>query len=355
MRKTLTYLLLLALPLTCMGRPVGFASSRLAAIAEAAGLVLPDGRNGKRDVLAVTCQGKEVPVVVEYASGEVVHIGLDLFGADIRQENVLVCNFVERYMLESLLDGPSLHGEGNSAGRIVTQGDVFAVLQEKPEKRSVQILLDGEGKGGVVFTGDSGEPVFSIRFPAEIQLLSGKKKDELETAFLRSVTAERKIKKREIPRNLKRVERDLYVSENGYYEIESAQNTAFFRKKGLVYLPLCESSKPVESVMTLLTGYSRKKEYAIQAAFHQYGFKTTEKLFPLDCLIDCCLEEGCVPYVGIETDNGKSLVATLFMVNRPLGYSHTFQFTVDTEMLDKAAGTLQARAYLYTPLNFKKS
>jgi len=215
MRKTLTYLLLLTLPFTCMGRPVGFASSRLAAIAEAAELVFPDGRNGKRDVLTVTCQGREVPVVVEYASGEVVHIGLDLFGDDIKQENILICNFVERYMLETLLDGPSLHREGNSAGRVVTQGDVFDILQEKLEKRSVQILLDGEGKGCVVFTQDSGEPLFSIRFPAEIQLLSGKKKDELETAFLRSMSAERKIPKREIPRNLKRVDRDLYVSENG--------------------------------------------------------------------------------------------------------------------------------------------
>ena len=355
MRKTLTYLLLLALPLTCMGRPVGFASSRLAAIAEAAGLVIPEERNGKRDVLAVTCQGMEIPVVVEYASGEVVHIGLELFGDDIKQENILVCNFVERYMLESLLDGPSLHREGNSAGRVVTQGDVLAVLQEKPEKRSVQILLDGEGKGCVVFTRDSGEPVFSIRFPSEIQLLSGKKKDELETAFIRSVTAERKIKKREIPRNLKRVDRDLYVSENGFYEIESAQNSAYFRKKGLSCQPLCESAKPVESVMTLLTGYNRKKGYSIQAAFHQYGYITKELVCPLDNLIDCCLDEGCVPYVGIETNNGESLVATLFMVNRPLGYSHTFQFTVDTGMLDQAAGTLQARAYLYTPLNFKKS
>lgn len=355
MRKTLTYLLLLAVPLTCMGRPVGFASSRLAALAEAAGLVIPDHPSGAREVFSCVSQGKTVPVAVEYAKGEVTHIGLDLFGEDVRKENALVCHFVERYTLESLLDGPSLHREGNSAGRVVMQGNIFSVLQERTENRSVQISLDGEGMGSVAFAQDSGVPVFSIRFPADIQLLSGKQKDELEKDFLRKVTAERKIKKREVPRNLKRVDRDLYVSENGFFEIEQAQNTAFFRKKGVSYVPLCESAQPVESVMTLLTGFIRKKEYSMQAAFHQYGFKTTEMAVPLDHLIDCCLEEGCTPYVGIESKDGGSVVATLFMVNRSLGYTHTFRMTLDPAILDRAAGVLQARAYLYTPLNPKKS
>ena len=355
MRKTLTYLLLLAVPLICMGRPVGFASSHLAALAEAAGLVLPEHPARAREVFSFDCQGKTIPVAVEYEKGEVTHIGLDLFGEDVRKENVLVCHFVERYMLESLLDDPSLHREGNSAGRVVTQGSILSVLQERPESRSVQLSLDGEGMGSVSFGLDSGAPVFSIRFPADIQLLSGKQKDELENEFIRNVTAERKIKKREVPGNLKRVDRDLYVSENGFYEIEPAQNTAFFRKKGLTYVPLCESAQPVESVMTLLTGFIRKKDYSVQAAFHQYGFKTTEMAVPLNNMINCCLEEGCTPYVGIESKEGDAVVATLFMVNRTFGYAHTFRFTLNTEILERAAGVLQARAYLYTPLYPKKS
>ena len=173
--------------------------------------------------------------------------------------------------------------------------------------------------------------------------------------FIRNVTAERKIKKREVPGNLKRVDRDLYVSENGFYEIEPAQNTAFFRKKGFSYVPLCESALPVESVMTLLTGFIRKKDYSVQAAFHQYGFKTTEMAVPLENMINCCLEEGCTPYVGIESKERDAVVATLFMVNRTFGYAHTFRFTLNTEILERAAGVLQARAYLYTPLYPKKS
>ena len=355
MRKALTYLLLLALPLTCVGRPVGFSSSRLAAIASAAGLSLPERPTGKRVVFSVACQGRSVPVTVEYDSGEVAHIGLDLFGADVKKENALVCNFVERYLLESLLDHRT--GSWNTEpmyGRVVTQGDIFPVLRLKPEDRSVSISLDGEGTGSVEITAGSG-PLFSIRFPAEIQLLSGQDKEELEKAFLRKMTGDRKNKKREVPRGLKRVDRDIYVAENGFFEIEAAQNSAFFRKKGLLYVPLCESSHPTESILTLLTGYNRKKDYAVRTTVHQYGFVNTELTVPLDNLIDCCLEEGCVPYVGIESQTDESVVASLFMVNRALGYSHTFQFSVNPEILDKTAGMLSAKAHLYTPFYPKKS
>ena len=354
MRKALTYLLLLALPLSGVCKPVGFSSSRLEAIAAAAGLSLPGQPAGNRALYSIACQGRTVPVAVEYENGEVAHIGLDLFPDDVKKENTLVCRFVERYLLESLLNGRSGNWDSEPMyGRVVTQGDVFALFRQKPEGRAVRIEMDGEGTGSVAFAAGS-DPLFSIRFPAEIQLLTGESKDELEKAFLRKVTSERKAKKREIPRGLKRVDRDLYVAEGGFFEIEEAQNSAFFRKKGLAYAPLCESSRPIESIMTLLTGYVRKKDYAVRATFHQYGFAQTEKTVPLDNLIDCCLEEGCIPYVGIESGGEKPVVATLFMVNRALGYSHTFQFTVDPDILDQTAGVLDAKAHLYTPFYPKK-
>ena len=355
MRKTLTYLLLLALPFTSLARPVGFSSSRLAAIAKAAELAIPDNPSGKRDVFSIVCQGRRVPVVVEYEAGEVVHIGLDLFGEDLKKENVLACNFVERYLLESMLDSHARNWDSEPiTGKVVTQGDVFSILQKGLENRTVHFSSE-EGMGSVEIAAASGHPLFSIRFPLEIQLLSGMKKDELEKEFIREVALDHKVKKRETPRNLKRVDQDLYVSENGYYEIEAAQNSAFFRKKGLFYQPLCESALPVESIMTLLTGFNRRKDYSVQAVCHQYGYKSTLVSVPLDYLIDYCLDQGCVPYVGIESRKDDRVVATLFMVNRSLGYSHTFQFTVDPAIFDKPAGTLYAKGYLYTPIYLRKS
>ncbi|MCR5709164.1 MAG: hypothetical protein K6G79_01645 [Bacteroidales bacterium] len=356
MRKTLIYLLLLAFPFSAWGSSVGFSTERLADIASAAGLTLPDNPSGKRDVFQVACQGRLIPVVVEYAAGEVSHIGVNLFGDEVKKDNALVCNFVERYLLESLLDSRSERWDRTPAyGTVVVRGDLFSILQKGPESCPVLVSMDGEGTGRVEITPTDGSPAFSLSFPTEIQLLTGEKKDELEKGFIRKVTGERKPVKREIPRNMKRVDRDLYVSENGFYETEAAQNSAYFRKKGLFYQPVCESSLPVESVMTLLTGHIRRKDYSVMVSFHQYAYRNTEMTVPLDAIVASCLEEGCTSYVGIESKNDDTVVATVFMVNRALGYSHTFQLTVPTEILDKPSGTLSARAYLYTPLYPKKS
>lgn len=356
MCKALTYVLLLVLPFSGMGRPLGFSSGRLAAIAAALGLALPENPSGRYDVFPVSCQGRTLPVVVEYDAGTVTHIGLDIFGDSFKVENRLVCDFVERYLLESLLENRPVPGEYDSPfGKVVTMGDLFSVLETGKDARTFSISMDGDGAGCVVLTPDSGLPPFSVIFPTDIRLLTGEKKDELEKGFLQALTAGGKVVKREIPGNLKRVERELYVSENGFYEIEASQNSAFFRRKGLSFQPLCESSRPVESVMTLLTGHIRKKDYSVRATFHQYGFVRTELSVSLERLIGRCLDEGCVPYVGIESNDGESVVATLFMVNAPLGYAHTFHFTVNTALLDSTAGVLQARAYLYTPLNHRKS
>lgn len=356
MRKALTYFLLLALPFASQGQPSGFISGRLADIAAVAGISPAESAGVKRAVYTRAFQGRSVPVVVAYDAGKVVHIGLDLFSEDVRQENLLVCDFVERYLLESVLDDKSMHWDNDPAyAAVATQGDLYGLLQQGAGNVPVHFLNDGRGTGGVLFGENPERPVFSIRYPSEIQLLSGASKDELEKEFLRQVSADRRVARREIPGNLKRVDRDLYVSENGFYEIAAAQNTAFFRKKGLFFQPVCESSLPVESLMTLLTGYIRKKDYSARVSFHQYGYHNTEVTVPLERLIDCCLAEGCTPYVGIESQKDDSVVATLFLVNAPLGYAHTFQFTVNPAVLDRTDGVLKARGYLYTPLYSKKS
>ena len=355
MRKTLIFVLLLALPLTGTARRAVFSSGRLASIAQAAGLYLPGDPAGNSLLFSVVCQGRNVPVVVEYGYGEVTHIGLDIFGEEMKGDKPLVYDFVERHMLETLLGSGS--GDWDSEpmyGRVVVKGDIFRVLQMKRESRTVSLAVGDDGEGHVEIATESGYPVFSIRFPSEVQLLTGARKDELEKAFIRKVAVERKVGKREIPRILKRTQRDLYVSENGFFGIEAAQNTAFFRRKAFSYVPVCESSLPKESVMTILSGYGRGKDYSVQMKIHQYGFNDREINIPLDYLIDFCLNEGCAPYVGIESESGGTVVATLFMVNHSLAYCHTVRFTLDTDILDHTAGILYARAHLYTPLNPKK-
>lgn len=179
----------------------------------------------------------------------------------------------------------------------------------------------------------------------------GRDKVELEDAFWDGLMVYRpkgKVLRPEYPR---RIEKDLYVDEGGFYEIESVQNAAFFRRTLFSWIPVCESSLPVESVMTLLTGHTGKKKYTVHLLQHRYKFGSAVTDVPLDLLLEYCMEKGCIPYVGIESQETDSIFAMLFMVNVDSGYCHSFRFAFAPAILDQETGEIQAEAYTYTPIH----
>lgn len=182
-------------------------------------------------------------------------------------------------------------------------------------------------------------------------MLQGKDKVELEQLFWDELFAFSTSLSRDVPDNLQRIKSRLYVSENGWYETEAAQNTAFFYRTQSAWTPVCESDMPVESVMTLLTGYSIFKDYTVRLEQHRYGYETVQADVPLNQLLAYCLEAGCKPYVGIESSESDIIVASLFMVNHQFGYCHTFKFEIEKYLLDQVSGTFTASAYTYTPIH----
>ena len=181
--------------------------------------------------------------------------------------------------------------------------------------------------------------------------LKEKDKVELEQAFWDGLLVYRPKGKSLCPDNPKRIDKDLFVNEGGFYETESVQNTAFFKKALFSWIPVCESARPVESVMTLLTGYTGKKEYTVHLMQHRYKFGMAETDVPLELLLEYCFVMGCTPYVGIESQEDDCVVATLFMVNPKSGYCHTFKFIIEKSLLDLEKGEIQAEAYTFTPIN----
>ena len=181
-----------------------------------------------------------------------------------------------------------------------------------------------------------------------------KNKIELEQMFWDGLMVFRPKGKMPRPGNLQRIDENLYVSENGCYESEDVQNTAFFRKNLFIWQPVCESARPAESLMTLLTAHTGKKAFTVHLLQHRYGYASAETEIPLALLLEYCLENGCTPYVGIESAEDEELSATLFMVNHALGYCHTFHFTVNRDVLDRDEGLFEAEAYTYTPIETAK-
>ena len=190
-----------------------------------------------------------------------------------------------------------------------------------------------------------------LSIPARAQFrVEGPDKPDLEQAFLDGLLQFTPSERWHVPDSLVRVGRNLYLCDQGYFETESVRNRAYF-KRDLVYRPVCEAGLAAESVTTLLTGYTGQTRFTVHLVQHLYSYAIAEVTIPLAQLVQYCLSEGCVPYVGVEKVESHLLTGVLFMVHPKMGYCHTIKFTINPVLLDVGEGVLEAEAFTHTPIH----
>lgn len=176
-------------------------------------------------------------------------------------------------------------------------------------------------------------------------------KADMDKAFMAGLSSYTQQRSKEIPARLVRIDKNLYASDEGFYETESVRNRSYFRKSSSVYQPVCDAALPEESVRTLLTGFTGTTEYMVHLTQHCYNHTIVEVDVPLAQLIGYCLDDGFSPFVGVESMGREQILATLFLVDSQRGLCHTFRFCIDMDLLDKGSGVFQASGYTYTPIH----
>lgn len=355
MRRTLTiWLLMLLLSMTGKAESQSyFFSEKLRRLSLAEGVTIVDEKNTSQTGSFFRRGVEQYPLLVEWEGTSIRHIGFDLLGANFRAEEPVISRFVERYLLEltSLYSEEERKSIQRSDG-VTLRGDFRNIWPEGGEKMVIAYNIHGN-ESGVLSVSSSGrsDRVFEISFPLKTELLLGMDKPELEAFFIKEVMSFRKKTQERIPDNLSRIDENLYVSENGFFESKAIQNTSFFRKRQFTYHPVWESESPTESVMTLLTSYTGGRQFQVHLLQNGYGYSSTKVDIPLEQLLGYCMESGCTPYVGIESNGKDLIVATLFMVNLHLGYCHTFKFSIRKDLLASKVGAMDATAYTFTPIH----
>ena len=177
-------------------------------------------------------------------------------------------------------------------------------------------------------------------------------KPAMEKFFMEAMAVYEGPLSRPIPDSLQRIDKNLYVCDLGHYETEVVRAVSYFRRGMRGYVPVRDRKLPVESVATLLSGYTGDSHYTVYLKQHRYNYAMEEVEVPLDRLLGFCIN-GCgfVPYVGIEKMEKGQIKATLFLVNQELGFSHTLIFTIDQDLLGRDKGQMQAEAYTFTPIH----
>ena len=303
--------------------------SKLLAVDEA---TLKDGYN------YLMVNGQQVIVTVK--GNTVNHIGLRLFGESTRNlDNTPVFDFLERYFLQ-LKYPPTV----KTAQKMISD-DQFQFV-----KGSLKTVDDIRPTDGFGFNYDKrqytaswnrdGQPLLTVSFPVEYELISGENKIEAENNLLAD------IKRTEVKNVARRTAHDPhYINEN-------FSNRLYYQKGELV----SSVRHPAESASNILLSLKAKGQYDLKVTQVSYGFKKTVFNVPLRQWIAFCQNSGCVLYVGIEDISEKGEVsAVVLAVNEAENYNHVLTVTIPQVTIHDKKGSLNARLYPYVPTHNVKS
>lgn len=303
--------------------------SKLLAVDEA---TLKDGYN------YLTVNGQQVIVTVK--GNTVNHIGLRLFGESTRNlDNTPVFDFLERYFLQ-LKYPPTV----KTAQKMISD-DQFQFV-----KGSLKTVDDIRPTDGFGFNYDKrqytaswnrdGQPLLTVSFPVEYELISGENKIEAENNLLAD------IKRTEVKDVAPKTAHDPhYINEN-------FSNRLYYQKGELV----SSVRHPAESASNILLSLKAKGQYDLKVTQVSYGFKKTVFNVPLRQWIAFCQNSGCVLYVGIEDISEKGEVsAVVLAVNEAENYNHVLTVTIPQVTIHDKKGSLNARLYPYVPTHNVKS
>jgi hypothetical protein len=294
-------------------------------------------------------------------SNQIAHIGLYLSGESQKKSGLTdVHYFVETCLLNFILLPSSLEIQ-----RYIKKNEISFLLNNKSIPFEVKeitsfiaVLLTQ--KFSIDFQNyffianwetESGEN-FAMKIPADINLIKGMDKSELELDLIRKMkdkpidVYEPKIDNKQ----LKRLASGLYIQTGQNFSTDDFRSDIYLTKKTASnYEPVFASQYPVESFSNLFI-CNLKIQSRVEVIGMLYGEKKRMEDLTLDELQSFLAENNEV-YFGLLSHEEKILKATVIYFNPMYRYIHMLVTETDEQSLfnDNENNTIQATLYLFIP------
>ena len=289
------------------------------------------------------------PLTVIIDNGVVEHIGYMIFTKCQRDGlRSPVCNFIERYLLESSLPlkkekniNTQMHEDDVhfNSGKMA---DLYHLMQDTSNAISVK-LLDGRRYElrWYNLTGD----VCSLDFPVDYSLLNGSELLEnerrLEKFLLHPVSIGGKKDSLEIKRDylLATWQNNYFILPGKSYYTDALTSNRYYEKDDSIgsYRLVYNTKYPQESIANLLTTAEIENDFLLDVKFVKYGGAGSR------------IKSGCEPFFGIISYDGNVAECEVIMRNEAMGYNHIMRVTFDVSLLEAREGLIKARLNSYVP------
>ena len=269
------------------------------------------------------------------SNNQICHLGLDIFDeAAIMNNQMEAYYFLENSLLNyALTDQTStilkLAKERETSffldNRLVTT-EIKKFLPFSDIIKSKKFSLNFEDYQFIAsWTALSGER-FAMKFPADINLLKGMDKGQLEDELILKMKIFASSDKKIIPQKNdfkgdQRTSNGLYIQSGTYFESDDFRSDIYLTKKNNnEYLPVYSNQFPVESFSNLFT-CNLPSAIDINLTAMLYGNKTDKSTLKLRKM-QAFLSENNITFFGLQNNDEQSMKATIIYFNPTYRYMH---------------------------------
>lgn len=314
--------------------------------------------------------GKNYRIVTEGSC--VVEMGLVLFDREmLGEDNALLVDFVERYMLYMLLlpsdrvekyvNEDKVSIKCNALNKNGTLKDRMISSLKVIDSNS-SLMIDKDSKNISVMWMNSKMSVMSITLPVDIFLLTGLNKKEIGDDFIAELKKYIADKNKEDIEFISPTEDMLIKGDNGLYVMKRNKHLIdilvsdnYYAKTGEVFTPIYNAKYPIESMSNLFT-IPIDRDIDVELVINKYGYEKEEMKVKLFDLISFLKYYDCETFVGVEESKGSHVIGTSMAVNIGLAYAHILFFDFDLDIFkNKSNKKMKIEINSYIPTHNLKS
>ena len=248
--------------------------------------------------------------------------GLKLFSSEMRDAasypHQIVMDFLERYFGKELpaLKNTTLEHKMADDKVYFRRGNATNLYQIKDTMPFSISLLEN-------YYEVKWEPIVTVVFPAQYDLLLGIQKDEAAQKLKESIlTAPIRTNSQIVPTNLHLNEDGVWVSTSEYFELKSLNDAIYYNKVHASYKPIFETTHLEYSAANLFHGLITDVDYRMYVEQSIYGMKTINYTLSLQQWLNYCAQFGMRIYFAVEEQREDGILAIVVAQSRELGFNH---------------------------------
>ena len=292
-------------------------------------------------------------VRIQKNDGMVSFMGYVLFPDEMKvMAHTPILNFLERYFLQ--LDYPQIDRPQNKMLREdrvkfeVGSPAMVATLQ-----KDCAFSYSYEHNRYVATWSREGQPILSVSFPANHELISGENKIESEQFVETDIRVSQLSPLKPVNKDLltSTLQKNYFIKPGNTYLNKLLTSDLYYQQNDSAFSLIINELHPLESAANMMLSPDNQSSFNLKVKQVMYGYKKKFFDVPLRNWIAYCLNNGCELYFGVESFEKEMIRASVFAVNIAENYNHILFVNIPLKVIGQGSGDIEAQLETYIPMH----